>query len=254
METTDKKADEEKKENEKQADLSSENSLKLGIMLSGGKDSLYAAYLMKKKGNELSCALTMKSKNLSSYMFHTPNISMTKLQSEAMGIPFIEKETIGEKEKELEDLHSLIEKAKYTYGLHGIITGAIFSDYQRERIEKICKQLELEVYSPLWHMNQEEEMRNVINAGFEIILSSIACYGLGKNWLGKIITHNDINQLVNLNNKCGINIAGEGGEFESLVLDCPLFKKKIQIEEKEIISEDENTANLVIKKAILTNK
>ena len=84
------------------------------------------------------------------------------------------------------------------------------------------------------------------------MFSSVAAYGLDKTWIGRIITRKDIDTLVDLNKKHSINIAGEGGEFESLVLDCPLFKKKIVISDQEIADENKYTARLTIKKAYLT--
>jgi len=94
-------------------------------------------------------------------------------------------------------------------------------------------------------------MREILEKGFEIVFSSVAAEGLDEKWLGKKITENDVDKL---SKKTGLNVAGEGGEFESLVLDCPLFNKKIKIINSKVIKEDENTARLVIKKAGLTKK
>lgn len=227
--------------------------MKVAALLSGGKDSVFAAYKISKK-HELICLITIKSENPDSYMFHTPNIDLVDLQAKSIGLPLIIQKTKGEKEKELADLKNIIKKAKEEYNIEGIVTGALFSDYQRERIEKICNGLKIESISPLWHMDQELEMRTLLKENFKIILSSIAGYGFKKEWLGKIITDKDIDNLVELNKKYKINIAGEGGEFESLVLDCPLFKKEIIIKDSKIIAEDENTAILIIKKAELKSK
>ena len=227
--------------------------MKLASLISGGKDSIFAAYKTSKE-NEIVCLITIKSENPDSYMFHTPNIDLVGLQAKAMKLPLITQTTKGEKEKELEDLKEAIKKAKEQYQIEGIVTGALFSNYQRERIDKICNELNLKSLAPLWHMDQEEEMRTIINNNFKIIFSSIAAYGFKKEWLGKIITNKDINNLVELNKKYKINIAGEGGEFESLVLDCPLFEKQIKILDSEITEENESTARLVIKKAELKDK
>ena len=100
-------------------------------------------------------------------------------------------------------------------------------------------------------MDQELEMRHLLKNNFEVIISSIAAQGLGKEWLGKTITNKDIDKLVKLNKKLGINIAGEGGEFESLVLNCPLFKKKIKIIKSQTKLEDQFTGTYNIIKAKL---
>lgn len=228
--------------------------MKLGVLLSSGKDGMFAAYTMKNQNYELACAITIASKNESSYMFHTPNVNLVELQAESMGIPIVVQETKGEKEVELIDLKKAIMTAKEKYDIEGVVTGALYSNYQRERIEKICDGLGLKNFSPLWHIDQEFEMRQLLKDGFEIYFSSVAAYGLDKTWVGRLITEKDVDKLVKLNDKVGLNVAGEGGEFESLVVDCPLFSRKIRIEDFEIVVEDENTAAMVVKKAKLVSK
>lgn len=230
------------------------HNLNLGALISSGKDSIYSMYVMQKQNYKISCMITIKSKNPDSFMFHTPGIDMVKLQSEATGIPLIEQETKGIKEKELIDLKKAIKLAKEKYKIEGIITGALFSNYQRTRIEKIADSLNLKIFSPLWHTDQETEMREILNQGFEFIITKIACDGLDKSWLNRKITHKDIDRLVTLNEKIGLNIAFEGGEAETLMTDGPIFNKKIIIEKSEIKQESKIIAELMIKKAKLVEK
>ena len=187
-------------------------------------------------------------------MFHTPAIELTELQAEAMDLPIIFGETVGEKEKELEDLEKAIKKAKEKFVLEGLITGALFSEYQSSRIETIAKKLGLKVISPLWQKNQEEEMQELLDNKFKFIFTAIAAEGLDKSWLNRIITQDDLKKLKELNKQIGLNQSGEGGEMESLVLDCPLFKKKLKILQAEIKEESKNTARLIIKQVELINK
>lgn len=230
------------------------HNLRLAALFSSGKDSSYALWIMQKMNYDIRCLVTIRSKNKESYMYHTPNIEMTELQAEALGIPLKTQETKGEKEKELIDLEGALKKAKSEYKIQGAITGALYSNYQRERIEKICDKLGLKVFSPLWHADQEQELREIIGSGFKIIMTAIAAEGLDKSWLGKELTERDVDKLAELNKKIGINIAGEGGEYESLVLDGPNFSKKIELEKTTVIEEDRNTARIVIQKARLKNK
>ena len=225
--------------------------MQLAVLFTGGKDSTYAIYLAKKQGHQITCLITLKSKNPDSYMFHTPAIELTKLQAEAMELHLVTENTEGEKEKELEDLEKAVKKAKQKYNFEALLTGALFSEYQKTRIEKIAQKLNLKVLSPLWHKPQEEEMQELIDGHFEFIFTAVAAEGLDKTWLNKIITQEDLNKLKQLP---GINFAGEGGEFESLVIDCPLFKKKIILEKTEIQEENKNTARLIVKKAKLVEK
>lgn len=230
------------------------HNLKLGAMISSGKDGIFAAYVMMRQNYSVDCFITVKSKNLDSFMFHTPNVSMVEMQSKACNIPLIEGTTKGIKEEELKDLKKIIEKAKIKYALDGIITGALYSTYQRDRIEKVCDSLGLKIFSPLWHINQETEMREILKEGFSFILSSVAAEGLGKRLLGRPITSEDIDYLSKINEKIGINIAGEGGEFESLVIDGPMFQKKIVIKKAKIVMENEITGKYIIEEAILEDK
>ncbi len=227
---------------------------KLGVLWSGGKDSAFAAFTVKQMNYDLTCLISIKSKNPDSYMFHTPNISLVERQAEAMGIPLVCVETAGEKEIELEDLKTAIKEAKEKHHISGIITGALFSSYQRDRVDKICDELGLKNFCPLWHIDQELEMRGLLKNNFEIIFSSIAAEGLDKSWVGRKISQADVDKLAEINKKVGINIAGEGGEFESLVLDCPLFKKKLVITESELKEESTNVARFIVKKAELKEK
>ncbi|MFC1742061.1 diphthine--ammonia ligase [Nanoarchaeota archaeon] len=226
----------------------------LGVMFSSGKDSAYALWTMMKQNYPVRCLITMKSSNPDSYMFHTPNIDLASLQAKAINVPIVVEETAGEKEKELDDLKRAILRAKLEYGIEGVVTGALYSQYQRERIEKICDSLGLKVFSPLWHMDQEKEMRQLIAEGFEVVLGSVAAEGLDKSWLGRRLSGSDVDKLVALKSKIGLNVAGEGGEFESLVLDGPMFSKRVVVDEVEVVEESENVARWVVKKASLVKK
>ncbi|MFW6231151.1 MAG: diphthine--ammonia ligase, partial [Nanoarchaeota archaeon] len=158
-------------------------NVRLGVLWSGGKDSAFAAWTMMKQNYEIGCLISLKSKNDDSYMFHTPNIDLVELHAQAMNKSIIIQETAGEKEKELNDLKEAIRRARDEHGIQGIVTGALYSNYQRERIEKICDELEMKIFSPLWHIDQEKEMRQLIDEGFSIIFSSVAAEGLDKGWL-----------------------------------------------------------------------
>ncbi len=202
--------------------------MKLAALISGGKDSLYAAYLASKE-HELSCFIAIKSKNPESYMFHVPNIDLVKLQAKSARIPLIFKTTKGEKEKELKDLKIAIKEAKKKYKIKGIVSGALFSKYQRSRIDKLAEELKLESLSPLWKKVPQEQWKEMFKEKFKVIISAVAAGGLGPEWLGKEINRKTFNQLLNLHNTCYVCTGGEGGEFETLVLDCPLFNEKLKI-------------------------
>jgi len=204
------------------------------VLFSGGKDSVFATYLAEQNKYKVNCLITLLSKNLSSYMFHTPSISKVKKQAEIMNKPLILKETLGEKEKELEDLKKAILKAKQEYNIQGVITGSVESAYQASRVQRICNDLDLECFNPLWQKDQFELLYDLIENNFEIIITGVFAYPLDKKWLGRKINEEFIEDMKILHEKYKINPAGEGGEYETFVLNCPLFTRKLQIKSKQI--------------------
>ena len=203
--------------------------MKIGVLFSGGKDSTFAAWLAKKQGHEISCLISIISENPESYMFHTPSITKTKKQAEVMGIPLVVRKSSGVKEKELDDLESAIKTAVKEYKIKGIVTGAIESVYQASRIQNICNKLGLECFNPLWQKNQIELLQDLIKEKFRVIVTGVFAYPLNGSWLGREINHDFISEIRELNEKYEINPAGGGGEFETFVLECPLFKKPLKV-------------------------
>ncbi|MFA6022566.1 MAG: diphthine--ammonia ligase [Candidatus Pacearchaeota archaeon] len=210
---------------------------KLALLFSGGKDSTYAGYLAKQNKNEISCLISIFSENKESYMFHTPSISKVKVQSKVMDIPLIIGKTKGKKEDELKDLEETIKLAIQKYKIQGIITGALASVYQASRIQKICDKLNIECVNPLWQKNQIKLLEELIENKFDVIITGVFAYPLDKSWLGRKINKQFIEDVKALQEKYKVNPAGEGGEFETFVLNCPLFKKPLKIISKNISGE-----------------
>src|SRR3989344_4438271 len=227
--------------------------MKIAALTSGGKDSLYAAYLASKE-NKLVCFVTIISENQHSYMFHTSNVGLTETQAKIAALPIISFKTEGKKEEELKDLKQALEIAKQKYKIQGIVSGAIQSVYQKERVDNICRQLNIASIAPLWHTNPERYLKELLRDGFSVIVTSIAAEGLTKDFLGARIDMALIEKIKEVNKRNKIHMAFEGGEAETLVLDCPLFKKKIEILEAEKQMESEFVGKYVIKKIRLAEK
>jgi len=203
--------------------------MRVGILFSGGKDSTYATYLAKQKGDDLRCLITLSPTRSDSYMFHYPNVPWTKLQAETMRLPQITQETAGVKEEELADLSKAIEAAKRDYSIEGVYTGALASVYQKARVERICDELGVKCVSPLWHIDQVKHLENLVDHHFEVIVTGVAALGMDESWLGRSLDRKTIGELANLHDKYGVNPGLEGGEGETFVLDCPLFEKRIEV-------------------------
>jgi len=223
--------------------------MKVAALFSGGKDSTFSIYIAKQYGWDVTHLVTLLPEKKDSWMFHSINIHLVDKLAEAMNVPLIKRITKGEKEGELEDLKKVLSELD----VDGVISGAIASEYQRTRIEKICYELGIKSFTPIWHKNQELILREEVDAGFKIMIVGVFAHGFTESWLGKPIDESCIDELVKLQKKYGINIAGEGGEFETLVLDCPLFKKKLVMDE---VSKEWKRDNgvLQVKKAHLTDK
>ncbi len=202
--------------------------MKLGVLFSGGKDSTLALH-MAAEHETVACLITLDSVNKESYMFHTPNIAMTRLAAEALGIPLVMKVTQGRKEEELEDLELAIADATHQFKIEGVVTGAVESVYQSTRIQRICQHLDLWCLNPLWKRNQQELLEELIEKRFKVIVSGVFAYPLDESWLGKEIDTDIVSRLLDLEKKFGISPSGEGGEIETTVLDAPMFKKEIEI-------------------------
>ncbi len=208
--------------------------MKCAVLFSGGKDSTYAAYLAKHYNNEITCLISIISENPESYMFHTPSISKVNKQAEVMNLPIIIKKTKGIKEEELKDLEYAIKNAKINYDIEAVVTGAVESAYQASRVQKICDNLNLECFNPLWQKDPEELWNNLLKNGFEIIIIGVAAEGMDKELLGKKIDCEMVNKLKGINSKYKIHLSFEGGEAETFVLNCPLFSKELIVQANQI--------------------
>src|SRR3990172_2973080 len=202
--------------------------MKLAALISGGKDSSFAIYRALQDGHEVTDLVTIIPANEDSYMFHSANIHLTGLISEVTGIPLTSMTSSGEKEKELEDL----KKALSSVNVDGVIAGAIESQYQTSRVRRICEELGLLLYAPLWHKEPESLLREMIIL-MDIRMVKVAALGMDESWLGRRFDEKLIGDLMELNRKYRVHLAGEGGEYETLVLDAPFYKKRINLLETE---------------------
>lgn len=202
--------------------------MKLGVLFSGGKDSTLALHKAAET-EQVTCLITLRSKNPESYMFHTPNVDITTLQADALGLPLVMQVTEGKKEAELVDLQKAIAQATSEYGIEGVVTGAVESVYQAERVQRICNRLDLWCFNPLWKHDQKALLEELVVRNFQVIISGVFAYPLDEKWLGKQIDVLIIQKLVALQQEYGLSPSGEGGEIETTVLDAPMFKQKIEI-------------------------
>jgi diphthine-ammonia ligase len=203
--------------------------MRLAVLYSGGKDSTYAAYLMQQQGHEVDLLVSIVPSDPHSWMFHTPNLNLLPLTAKAMGKGLVLGESSGEERGDLDALRAVLADLE----VEGVITGAIASDYQWDRINGVCQELGLRVFSPLWRKSQLVLLTDLIEAGVKAIIVATQAEGLDPSWLGRPLDRTALEELIMLEKLRGINISGEGGEYETLVLDSPLHSRPIEVLEAE---------------------
>ena len=223
--------------------------MRVSVLVTGGKDSALALYRVLKEGYQVEYLVTMLPQSEDSWMFHSLNIHLTDLFAEAAGIPLVKAETTGIKEMELKDLKNLLA----TLDIDGVVSGAILSQYQKKRIDKICQELNLKSIAPLWHEDPKQLLKEIIHLNFHVIIVGAYAYGFDQSWLGRKIDLTTLDDLNELNKQYQISLVGEGGEYETLVLDAPFFRKRLQLLLIEKVWEN-HSGYLLVKEAKLVEK
>ncbi len=199
--------------------------MKVAVLASGGKDSTYASWWALMQGWSLEAMITVKIIGDDSMMFQLQNTEIAKFQAESIGVQWIEVNSSGIENDEIYELEGEIRKIQDS--LDAIVVGALRSDYQKTRIERMCERLNLISFCPLWHHRPSEHMNSLIEHGFDVRIVSVSSEGLDEKWLGKRITKDCLKELTILSEKYRFNLDGEGGEFETITLNAPHFKKTI---------------------------
>lgn len=234
------------------------------VLSSGGKDSCYAVWWALMKGWKVSGIVTIKITGDDSMMFQVPATSIAGLQASSGGIPWLQVNVEGDEDTEIKELESKLRpiingtnspvtsqnwtsdeikdicdfnvNPSQTIGklvpgqtIDAIVTGALRSDYQKTRIEQMAQRLGIKSFSPLWHHNPLNHMRDLVHHGFELLFCSVSCEGLDQDWIGKKLDKNSLDELELLAEQNRFSIDGEGGEFETTVLNSPWMNRRISI-------------------------
>jgi diphthine-ammonia ligase len=198
--------------------------MKVAVLFSGGKDSVFAAFACHQQGWDVTL-LTIEPAEYS-MMFHHPNIEWCAAQAEAMGLPLKMVEADGERE---EDELSAIKQALREMGADGVANGAIESEYQKQRIDKIAHELSIRSFSPIWRTGNA--LLSEQCDYFETYVVAVSAEGLGKGDLGARFDSKFVERLRKM--KPAISPHLEGGEGETFVSNAPFFTKNLRIKEME---------------------
>ena len=211
-------------------------------LFSGGKDSSWALYRAQREGLDVGRLLTVHPEG-DSYMYHTPATHLAGLAAESLGIPLVEVEPDAfgaddvtdagaQGDAELEPLEAELAAMSDEPGfdLTGVTAGAVESDYQTSRIEGLCDRLGIDLFAPLWQRDPETLATEMLDAGFEIKIVQVAAAGLDESWLGRTLDADALADLRELHDDYGVHVLGEGGEFETFVVDGPHMERRIGLE------------------------
>lgn len=229
--------------------------MRIAALFSGGKDSTYSIYLMKKLGHDVVSLLTIIPSFCDSMLFHYPDIRMSPYLAEAMAMPLHQfNSDQSSTDAESNVLSDALKFMRSEYGIDGIVHGGISSYFQKNVFEKSCQKYGLSVFSPVWHMDPKSYMHELLSANFSIVITSVSCLGLDSAWLGCRLDHDKVNNLEKLSSKYGFNLNFEGGEAETIVTDCPLYTKKFVITDSAVTWEGERGIFEILDFELITKK
>ncbi len=221
--------------------------MRLAALFSGGKDSTLALHRAVELGYDVEVLVNIAPERADSMLYHVPNTQWTALQAEAMGLPIIR---LGAGSDEEAALLGALREAARTYGVEGIVTGAVRSTFQATRFQKAARRLGLWCFNPLWLMDQRAVLRETLERGFQYIITAVAAYPLGEDLLGRPVDWGVAKTLMGLGEY--INPAGEGGEYETFVLYAPLFKRRLKVVEADRrYNRETYTGEYVIRRVVL---
>ncbi len=204
--------------------------MKLAALYSGGKDSTFAIFRAQEMKHQIACLITLHPVADDSILFHYPNSWVTRYLADAMQLPVVEFVIGGRsREGEIKALEEAMEQAKSRYSIQGVVHGGIASNFQKRAFEEACDMHGLAAVAPLWNIEPVRYMNELIQCGFEIVIVGVSAMGLDKEWLGKQLDKTSLARLTALSKKHGFNLTFEGGEAETLVVDCPLYSRKLRI-------------------------
>ncbi|MFB6352705.1 MAG: diphthine--ammonia ligase [Halobacteriales archaeon] len=209
-------------------------------LYSGGKDSAWALYRALAAGKPIETLVTVTAAP-GSYLYHVPATELAELAAESVGIELLTVEAdldaagpvdAGARgDRELEPLEAALADYRDAHGgLGGVTAGAVASEYQASRLRAMCDRLECALFAPLWGADPLEAGRSMVEAGFDIRVVAVAADGLDESWLGRRIDHDALDDLEALNEARGVHVLGEGGEYETLVVDGPHMDRRIAFE------------------------
>ncbi len=200
---------------------------------SGGKDSCLACFKAIKQGYKIKYLLNFISKESKRCCFHGLEGKLIKLQAKLIGIPLIQKAVTADMQEYEKEFKEAVTELK-AQGIRKMVFGDIYLLGHMNWVERVCKDMDIEPIEPLWNVSPTEIIEELIDLGFKAIIVSCQADKFGKDFVGKKV---DKDLLLELKSK-NICPCGENGEFHTLVVDGPFFKRGIEILESEPVLKE----------------
>lgn len=204
---------------------------------SGGKDCSLALYRAKVGGMDVRYLANTVTEDKQLSCSHDISAAVIHRQSEALGIPIVQLPTTGDT-YEAEFVKML--KSFKAEGIDGGVFGDIDFNPHREWIENVCRKADITPYLPLWEEDQRKLLEEFIEAGFVAVVITIKAEFFGKETLGQVVDRNFISQLDEMRKTKDITPCGEAGEYHTLVIDGPVFQKRLEITESEKVTRGDH--------------
>ncbi|HLC60602.1 MAG TPA: diphthine--ammonia ligase [Candidatus Nanoarchaeia archaeon] len=227
----------------------------VAILYSGGKDSTFAIQQAIDKGWNIKYLISVKPTRKDCFLFHYATVEHTKEFAKQLGIPhFYVSCRVADPVKEADIVKKVVEKNRSKMKVDAVVLGGTgLQETQLKSIQNALRQFNIDVFAS--HAGEEHDlvMEQMLDKGYEIMVTQIASDGL-KEWLGKNITKDNFPQLKKDSIKYGFHIGFEGGYADTLVTNCPLFEKQMVVEEMSVIFEDNYCGHVVIDKYRMQKK
>ncbi|MDQ6814088.1 MAG: diphthine--ammonia ligase [Bacteroidota bacterium] len=190
---------------------------------SGGKDSCFALMQAINHGYEPKALLNVLNEHGEISRSHGIPADILKAQAARAGLPmYLFPSSWQDYENKFVQALQLITKQ---YELQYVVFGDIDLQAHRDWEEMVCAKAGLKAVLPLWKRGRRKLVDEMLSCGIETMI--VSCNeAMGERFLGKMLTPILIDELEAL----GIDACGENGEYHTLVLNCPLFSERLDVQ------------------------
>ncbi|HNW27952.1 MAG TPA: diphthine--ammonia ligase [Spirochaetota bacterium] len=199
---------------------------------SGGKDSVLACYRAMKEGHSVECLLNLVSAEEKRCCFHGTDARLIADQARCVGIPLVQKEMVGGMGEYERDFKEAVHGLR-SAGVEGMVFGDIYLDEHREWVERVCGDIGIVPLEPLWDSDPRGVIEEFLDAGFRAVIVSCT-EELGKDFVGREVDREALARLERL----GLCPCGEHGEYHTIVVDGPIFSRRIRITRAEPVLKE----------------